>query len=122
MAVQPIVHVEIPASDPKASSEFYNKVFGWEITHAEQFNYYMFRAGNGPGGGWISTSGEHAAQPGQLLVYLDSDDIDADLARIEQSGGTVVEPKMEIPGQGWLAVWTDPSGNRLGLFQYLKQG
>ncbi len=54
MAAQPIVHVEIPATDPKAASRFYADAFGWQIQVAEEFGYHMFQAAGGPGGGFVN--------------------------------------------------------------------
>ena len=120
MAAQPIVHVEIPANDPKAASAFYREVFGWEIMTPPGYESYpMFRAEGGPGGGF-TTAGSHFEAVrytvGELLIHLASMDIDADLRRIQANGGQVVQPKSEIPGVGWWAVFKDPSGNKLALF------
>lgn len=34
-------------------------------------------------------------------------------------GGKIVEPKTDIPGQGWYAVIDDTEGNQLGLYENL---
>ena len=38
-----------------------------------------------------------------------------------QLGGKVVEPKTEIPGQGWYAVIDDTEGNQIGLYENAAQ-
>src|SRR5512133_3588734 len=118
MTSHQIVHVEIPSRDYKESDEFYAKVFGREIAVDKNFNYHQFAAKPGPGGGFVSTterdpSGNIMGEVGKLIVYLNSDDIDADLAKIVKHGGKVVASKNEIPGVGWFAFFTDPTGNRL---------
>ena len=45
------------------------------------------------------------------------DSIEDALAAAERTGGTIKEPKTEIPGMGWFAVVTDPEGNEVGLYQ-----
>src|SRR5919204_178336 len=56
MAAHPIVHVEFPASDPKAASKFYADLFGWQIQTDPNFaDYPMFQAEGGPGGGFVKT-------------------------------------------------------------------
>jgi predicted enzyme related to lactoylglutathione lyase len=123
MAGSPFVHVEIPADDPTAASKFYADVFGWEQHYESQVDYHMFNTGAGPGGGFVKT-GDNMGQttkPGNVLVYIGSQDIEADLAKIEAHGGKTIQPKMEIPGNGWLAVFLDPTGNRIGLYQGLPQ-
>ncbi len=113
--VNPIVHVEIPAIDPASAAQFYSDIFGWSIIKDDQFNYHMFRAEGGPGGGF-TTVGQYGTEVGDVLVYMGTDDIDGTLAKIEAAGGKVVSAKQEIPGTGWFAVFTDPTGNKLALY------
>jgi predicted enzyme related to lactoylglutathione lyase len=124
MADHPIVHIEIPASNTKAASQFYADVFDWKITTDPTFDYHMFSAEGGPGGGFVGTGtsgGHYTYKPGQLLVYIGTDDIDASLASVEKHGGKVVLPKTEIPQMGWWAVFADPAGNHIGLFKALPR-
>jgi predicted enzyme related to lactoylglutathione lyase len=127
MSNHPIVHIEIPATDVATTSKFYGDVFGWNIQTDPMFNYSMFAAEGGPGGGFVST-GSHEPdgdmmqyRPDRLLVYIGTDDIDASLASIEQHGGKTVLPKTEIPHIGWFAIFTDPTGNHVALFTALPQ-
>ena len=43
------------------------------------------------------------------------------MAKIEAAGGTILAPPMEIPGVGWMALFRDPNGNHMGMFQYTNQ-
>ena len=36
-----VTHFEIPADNPKRASEFYNKVFGWQINQWGDQEYWM---------------------------------------------------------------------------------
>ena len=74
----------------------------------------MWEDGSGSGGGFPQVSDENPA--GQVLVYIDSDDIEADLKNVEKLGGKVKHPKTEIPGQGWFGIFQDPTGNVLALY------
>lgn len=114
MSKRNVVHVEIPASDINASSEFYQALFSWKIVPMPEIGYTMWEAGDGSGGGFPQVSPETPA--GQVLVYIASDDIDDDLKRVTQLGGTVLKEKTEIPGTGWFAVFQDPVGNILALY------
>ena len=113
-----IVHIEIPSSDSKASAEFYEKLFGWGIMRDEQMDYTMFSAGDGPGGGFTKIGGEWGqhVQVGHVLIYINSEDIEADLKQAETLGGSIVQPKMEIPETGWYGIFTDPTGNTIALY------
>jgi predicted enzyme related to lactoylglutathione lyase len=109
-----VVHFEIPAADVPAAGQFYQELFGWKLHHAPEFDYTMWEDGSGSGGGFTKVSDTNPA--GQVLVYIDSDDIEADLRKVEQLGGTIVTPKTEIPGTGWYGVFKDPTGNVLALY------
>src|ERR1044071_6767297 len=85
MSKRNVVHIEIPADDVAASRKFYEELFGWKMEHAPEFDYTMWSDGGGYGGGFNKVS-EHTPV-GMVLVYIDSDDIEADLAKVEKLGG-----------------------------------
>ena len=114
MSKRNIVHVEIPAVNLEGAGKFYESLFGWKISHMPEMNYTMWEAGDGSGGGFPEVSADNPA--GQVLVYIDSDDIEADLKMVEKLGGKVLHQKTEIPGMGWFGVFKDPTGNVLGLY------
>lgn len=124
MSSHPIVHVDIPAQDPAAAARFYEEALGWQLNHDPSFDYWMFNAAGGPSGGFVGVGPDAADPPlqneiGKVLVYLGSEDIDADLARVEACGGRTILPRTDIGGFGWYAVFADPSGNHLGFYQSL---
>lgn len=114
MSKRNVVHVEIPAADQPAAAKFYQELFGWKITAMPEANYTMWEAGDGSGGGFPSVSDESPA--GQVTVYIDSSDIEADLKKVEKLGGKIVRPKTEIPGFGWYGIFQDPTGNALAVY------
>ena len=79
-----------------------------------EMDYAMFDTGEGLGGGLNPVKDDYPA--GTVMVYVGSDDIDATLAKVEQLGGKTLVPKSEIPGQGWFGMFSDPTGNTIGLF------
>jgi predicted enzyme related to lactoylglutathione lyase len=116
----PIVHIEIPASDLEKGSRFYADVFDWQIDSSWP-TYPQFRAEGGPGGGFVDPGAELSDPPfqytpGQVLLFLATDDIEGTLARVEEHGGKALMPRKEIPDVGFWAVFEDPSGNRVALF------
>ena len=56
-----------------------------------------------------------ALRAGDVVLYFPSEDIDADLQRIEACGGTILLPKTRAGEDHYLALFTDPNGARLGL-------
>jgi predicted enzyme related to lactoylglutathione lyase len=109
-----IVHIEIPTRSGKESAEFYENLFGWHIEHDEEHDYTQFDPHDGPGGGFNPLSDNVKA--GDVLIYVNSDDIEADLREAASLGGTIVMEKAEIPNIGWYGMFTDPTGNMIGLY------
>jgi predicted enzyme related to lactoylglutathione lyase len=114
MSKRAIVHLEIPTGDSAKTAAFYSDLFGWDMQRDEGMDYTMFETGSVAGG--FNPLSEQV-KPGDVLVYIESDDIEADLKRIEGKGGKTLLPKQEIPTIGWFAFFADPTGNRIGLFE-----
>ena len=119
MSDHPIVHIEFSAGSPEDAGEFYREAFGWEIEHIPEMNYVTFEADPGPGGGFSKVDDE-TIKAGDVIVYIQTSDIEASLAKIESLGGKTLLPKTEIPTVGWMAFFTDPTGNRVALFTGLE--
>src|SRR5690348_2989263 len=107
-----VVHVEIGAEDADRAQSIYSGVFGWQIgpPMSPEMDYRMFQTGENEGGA-IMPSDER----GNFTVYLDTDDIDASLAKVAEHGGTAGE-KMPVPGFGWFAACKDTEGNAFSLW------
>ncbi len=119
MSKHPIVHVEFSANDLEGAGKFFNDVFGWEVQQMPEMNYAMFNPGEGVGGGFNPVSETNAA--GTTLAHIGTEDIEATLAVIEEHGGKTLVPKTEIPGMGWFAIFSDPTGNSIGLYEAMDQ-
>ncbi|UCF61080.1 MAG: VOC family protein [Anaerolineaceae bacterium] len=115
MSEHPIVHIELSADDPKAAGKFYGDVFGWDIQLLSEMDYVTFGAEPGPGGGFNEVDNE-MHQAGDVLIYIHTGNIETTLKKIEALGGQTVLQKTEIPTIGWFALFSDPTGNRVGLF------
>ncbi|HEX8990990.1 MAG TPA: VOC family protein [Anaerolineales bacterium] len=120
MSKRNIVHVEFSSRDFQESGKFYEQLFGWKITHLPELNYALWAAADGSGGGF-NPIGDHT-KAGDVLVYVDSDDIEADLKRAKSLGATIVEEKQEIPQQGWFGIFRDPTGNMVALYTGMNPG
>ena len=108
-----LVHFELPAENTKRAMDFYRQLFGWEFSGFEgPVEYNMTQAGGGAGGA-VYPRQESERGP---IVYFDTDDIDATVARINELGGKA-EQKQAIPGVGWYARARDTEGNAISLFQ-----
>lgn len=108
-------HIEIPVASPKNAKKFYGELFGWTFRDVPELNYVIFTAGDGAIGGglWNPPPGI----PRLITNYVSVDDVGAMVARVQQYGGKLVNPRTEVPGHGWFALVADPDGNVLGLWQ-----
>jgi uncharacterized protein len=120
MSKHPIVHVEISANDLQAASKFYGELFGWKIEHIPEMNYATFETGEGEVGGGLNPITD-SNPAGTVAVYVNTDDIEASLKKAESLGGKTVFPKTEIPGMGWFGLFSDPTGNVLGLYTTMRE-
>ncbi|MCA9939465.1 MAG: VOC family protein [Anaerolineales bacterium] len=108
------VHIELSSRDLHESAKFYQALFGWNTQEYPEMNYVTFDTG-GLGGGFNPIS--DGVPAGSVVIYVSTNDIDASLAQVEALGGSIVAPKMPVPGVGVIAWFKDLSGNLLALLQ-----
>ena len=113
-----VIHFEIPADDPARAVKFYETVFGWKI---EKWD--------GPENYWLAMTGEEG-QPGingaitgrgepttVVVNTMDVASVDDSIAQVVANGGSVLMPKMPVPGVGYLAYFRYTEGNAFGMMQ-----
>lgn len=108
-----IVHVEFHSNAPEKTKSFLKNVFGWKFEDTPQMNYSTFEPPSAPGGGLQQAEN----MPAGVLDYILAEDIENTLRKITSSGGGIVMPKTEIPGFGYFAVFQDPTGITLALYE-----
>jgi predicted enzyme related to lactoylglutathione lyase len=109
-----IVHFEVPAADVDRAVGFWSGLFGLEIgpSMSEEFEYRMFQTTPNQGGAIMASD-----KPGSgLVVYHDTADIDASVAKVRELGGTAGD-KQPVPTHGWFAACVDTEGNKFSLWQ-----
>jgi predicted enzyme related to lactoylglutathione lyase len=110
-------HLEIPADDAARARKFYEGLFGWETSEMPEYpNYFLFRLDPIERAGGAIGIRNQSTGP-QLRLYISVDSIDESLPKVTALGGKIVEPKTDIPGQGWYAVIDDTEGNQIGLYE-----
>ena len=107
-------HFELPAQDTARARGFWSGVMGWQFGDSAMpdFEYYMVQTGEDQGGAiYPPMAGEKGP-----IVYFDTDDIDASVAKVREHGGQA-DDKQPIPHIGWFARCTDTEGNSFSLYQ-----
>jgi len=114
---QPVVHFEFWSEHPAQLADFYTKAFDWNIRLIEEMSYHMVEsAGEGGIGGGIMTP-QKGPWPGNTSLYIAVDDLDVFKERIKAAGGTIVVERQVVPDVGAFALFEDPDGRVLGIWQ-----
>ncbi len=123
---------EIPAKDLNRAQKFYESIFGITFNAMDLPNIKMrlFKLDdpmNGVGGAIVDSGGFHkpSATDGPLIYLNGNPDLQKVLDKVKAAGGKVMVPKTEIsPEYGFMGVFIDTEGNRIGLHsvpeKYLK--
>ncbi|MDF2764526.1 MAG: glyoxalase [Rhodospirillales bacterium] len=118
---RPVVHWELMSKDPAKVAGFYEKIFGWKVTHMPELNYRIVETGAEAGiNGGIVKPDRPEPWPGNLTLYIDVENLDSYRERIRAAGGKIHVEAQEVPGMGRFALFTDPEGRMMGLWQTAK--
>jgi uncharacterized protein len=109
-----ICYVEIPSTDPKISSEFYRKIFGWNI-RTRGDGAISFDDGVGEvSGAWVK--GRKPTMEVGTIIYIMVDDIKETIEFLEKNGAKIVQP-LGMDAPELTARFADLDGNVFGLYQ-----
>jgi predicted enzyme related to lactoylglutathione lyase len=111
------VHFELPVGDPDRAAAFYQKVFGWETQKWEGGSYWLVTSGPDSEPGINGAFGQKSDDFSVPVFVVEVPDMDDAISQVTEAGATRVLEKNSIPGLGYSSYFTDPEGNRIGLFQ-----
>jgi uncharacterized protein len=104
-----VVHFEIGGPDDGQLAEFYASLFGWSMTAVPGYTVVDTRGGTGINGGIV------ADPDPRVTFYIETDDLQSALDKINLVGGKTVLPITELPGMAVFARFADPDGLVGGL-------
>jgi uncharacterized protein len=114
MANSLISHVEIPSTDIDKTKNFLNNLFGWEFKPFGN-SYLLF---NNHKGIMVGVRKVDRISKGENTVFhITVENIDEVLKKSVELGGSIKRGKTVIPAMGWYALFFDPDGNTIGLYQ-----
>jgi uncharacterized protein len=109
--------VDLGSADLGGAKEFYRGLFGWNTPEgpAEAGGYTVCDIG----GKTVAGLGPNMnpAVPSRWSTYVNVDRADDTIARVEANGGTVYVAPMDVMEAGRMAVFADPEGAAIGLWQ-----
>jgi len=113
-----VVHFEVPADDPERSIKFYETVFGWTIEKWDgPIEYWLIMTGDEDKPGIDGGLARREDPETGVENTIDVKNLDQTLAAVKANGGTILRPRMAVPGVGWMAYIKDTEGNTFGLME-----
>ncbi len=130
MAMNPVVHFEMPAVDRKRVAAFYSHTFGWHMNQlGEEMGNYIVATTSEMGddnvpkkpgminGGFYDRTDDPTSHAPSFVIAVE--DLKAHIKKVTDAGGTVLGEPMMIPGVGEFVSFTDTEGNRVSMMQPL---
>lgn len=111
----PVVFFEVVGRDRDRLRDFYTQAFGWSGTDVPGDMPYTTIEPAGDRGIAGGIGPDPSGGGGHVTFYVDTDDIEASLAKIEQLGGRKLFGPIDIP-YGRIAHFADPEGHMIGLW------
>jgi predicted enzyme related to lactoylglutathione lyase len=113
--------VDLGTPDIEASKTFYSELFSWDPQTSpdpQYGGYTTFTLDGRPvaGAGPLMMEGQPTAWSSYVIV----DDAQGTAEKVAAAGGTVIAPPMEVGDQGTMAVFLDPTGAAIGVWQPAK--
>ena len=126
MSKHKVVHFEIPTADMKKSKSFYESVFDWKIESMDDSEYQMATTTSSKDGMPTEMGGinggfyKRMSKNDGPSIVIETDDLDKTIEAVEKAGGKISTPKHAIGEWGFMADFTDPEGNQIGLWEMAK--
>ena len=119
----PFTWVEIYVTDMARAQKFYENVLQIEMIpmqapgdfgDLEMVSFPWVEGGSNISGALCKTKDMNPGGGG-TLVYFACDDCSKELAKVEESGGKVLQPKFQIGEHGFCGIAMDTEGNTIGF-------
>lgn len=113
LPVPHIGYIEFNSGDVEGSRAFYREVFGWTTEAWGDESYFVHSDPDAMDVGFSPTQDGEPITVATIYV----DDLPGYLGKVLLAGGEIVVPKFTVPGAGYGAYITDPTGMVVGLFE-----
>ena len=116
-------YFDFTVSNLTQAKTFFERVLNWRFDRFPMpYEYYRIQTGSEdePGiDGGIGAIADTPTSGGKPLtqVTIPVPNLDECLARVKEQGGTIIEPKMPVPGIGWFAACAEPGGLLFGIIE-----
>jgi len=112
---------EMASEDPAATRKFLERVFRWNFRSVQmpQGEYLSFEL---PGGGRGGIRPTQPTESPSSLSYIRVNHLDLARERVVRAGGTIVLPRVDVPGMGSFFWFKVPGGPILACWQDAEPG
>lgn len=110
--------IDLSSTDPTAARDFYTKLFGWTAqpeADPAAGGYAIARLNGKDVAGIGGTQDPNS--PSAWMVYIGTRDADAVAKKVEAAGGKVVALPFDVMDAGRMAVFQDPAGAIISVWQ-----
>ncbi len=111
--------IEIPATDIRRASTFYQAILKTELNEIQigETQYAIFPSEDRFNCGALACGPLYKPSADGVTIYLDGgDDLSKILARVEKAGGKVLVEKTFLAKEaGYFGVFIDSEGNKIGV-------
>ena len=112
--------IDLITSDSDKAKKFYGELFGWTFESGDQEKYggYITASKHGKTvAGMMQKQTSQAGMPDVWTTYLRTIDAAATAEAVKEHGGQVFMEPMEVPQQGYMALFGDANGAAIGVWQ-----
>ncbi len=99
---------DLGSTNPTETRAFYRDVFGWSFRDVG--GYEFINDGTPDGGGLLMGGLRECNEGGGVMTYINVKSLDETKKKVERAGGTILEPRIEVPGYGVFAIFKAPGG------------
>src|SRR2546421_1557005 len=112
------VWVDLSSKDAAGSRDYYAKLFGWKVdlTKDPAAGGYALATIAGKNVAGIGRAKARNA-PTAWMVYIGTRDAEATAKKVEAAGGKTIAPPFDVLQSGRMAVFQDPSGAFISVWQ-----
>ncbi len=103
----PIVFFDIAGENIDALQSFYASVFNWQFDAHGQFSVPVM----------APIDAAIRQDPAEKRLYVGVADVTETMRLVEAAGGSIDQPRFEVPGMVVLGLFRDPAGNPMGLVE-----
>lgn len=110
---------DLMSSDPARAADFYGAIFGWELEGPPlpEFGGYQNFTHAGQRVAGLMPYMEEGGGPSDVwTVYLRTDDPAATVKAVEDAGGSIMVPPMDVGEEGTMMVAVDSAGAVIGFW------